>query len=171
MNSSSYIRLVGRTAILLAASMAVPASFGAATGRLEAQAQLLDHAEFKCANCFFAPSTHYYCFAVSNNILIGYQNTPVLNYQDDSKNYLTSVRPRWAAWTAPGQTVPISYDDKHIWVTRPDGKEATRGVLAQLRGLFIWASRGKSQQVRLTRSSMHDIFINNDLCRAAGKSN
>ena len=47
---------------------------------------------------------------------------------------------------APGQTVPISYDDKHIWVTREDGK-----------------------QVRLTQTYSRDIFTN-DRCRAAVKA-
>ena len=128
-------------AVLLAAQV----SLGVAADRQQAQAQLLDHAEFLCANCLFGASDYYFCFAVDNKILTGYQRTRVLNWEDKSKNYLTIVRPRWSAWTAPGQTVPISYDGKHIWVSRANGK-----------------------QVKLTRNSTRDIFVNNDRCRDDG---
>jgi hypothetical protein len=144
MKSYSYLRSVIRKSICVAASLAAPVSFGASADRQQAQAQLLDHAEFLCANCLFGASDYYYCFAADNKVLIGYQRTRVLNWQDKSKNYLTSVNPEWAAWTASGQNVPIGYDDKHIWVSRADGK-----------------------QVRLTRSSTRDIFLNNDRCRGA----
>jgi hypothetical protein len=40
--------------------------------------------------------------------------------------------------------VPISYDDTHIWVARPDGKS-----------------------VKLTQNYSHDVFIANDRCREA----
>ena len=149
----------------MAASLAAPVSFGAAAGRQQVQAQLLDHAEFLCANCFFGPSDYYYCFAADNKVLIGYQRTPVLNWRDQSKNYLTPVHPGWAAWTAPGQTVPISYDDKHIWVSRADGKQVRRGFWAHVKAVAIWVSRADGKQVKLTRSSLRDIFTNNDRCR------
>src|SRR5580658_9503825 len=113
MNLYSYIR----TSICVAAALAAPALFGATGDKQQAQAQLLDHAEFLCANCFFGASDYYYCFAADNKILIGYQRTPVLNWEDKSKNYLAPAHPAWAAWTAPGQTAPISYDDKYIWVS------------------------------------------------------
>jgi hypothetical protein len=147
MNSHSYIRSVIWTSVCLAVSLAAPVSFGEAADRQQAQAQVLDHAEFLCANCLFGASDYYYCFAAENKVLIGYQRTRVLNWQDKSKNYLTSAIPGWAAWTAPGQTVPITYDDKHIWVSRADGK-----------------------QVKLTQSSLRDIFTNNDRCRIADKA-
>jgi hypothetical protein len=148
MNSYSCIRSVIRTSVCVAALLAALVSFGAVAGRQQVQAQVLDHAEFLCANCLFGASDYYYCFAADNNkLLIGYQRTRVLNWQDQSKNYLTIARPEWAVWTAPGQTVPISYDDKHIWVSRADGK-----------------------QVRLTRSPLRDIFLNNDRCRDADKA-
>ena len=167
MNSDSYVRFAARVAVCVAASLAAPASFGAEPDRAQVQAQLLDHAEFLCANCFFGASKHFYCFQADNQILIGYQKVPVFNFEDQSKNYLTSVRPRWTVWTAPGQTVPISYDDRHIWVTRPEPKEAPRGIRGHLKGAFIWTSRGESQQVRLKRSSIRDIFISSDACRGA----
>jgi len=129
----------------MAVLLAAPVSLGVAADRQQAQAQLLDHAEFLCANCLFGASDYYFCFAVDNKILTGYQRTRVLNWEDKSKNYLTIVRPRWSAWTAPGQTVPISYDGKHIWVSRANGK-----------------------QVKLTRNSTRDIFVNNDRCRDDG---
>ena len=163
MNSYSYIRSVIRTSVCVAASLAAPVSFGAAAGRQEVQAQLLDRAEFPCANCFFGAADYYYCFAADHKVLVGYQRTPVLNWRDKSKNYLTTVHPAWAAWTAPGQTVPISYDDKHIWVNR--AKQVRRGFWAHLKAVAFWASRADGKQVRLTQSSMRDIFTNNDQCR------
>jgi hypothetical protein len=144
MKSYRYIRSLIGTSVYVAASLAAPVSFGAAADRHQVQAQLLDNAELLCANCFFGASDYYYCFATDNTVLIGYQRIPVLNWRDKSKNYLTRVHPAWAAWGPPGQTVPISYDDKHIWVTRVDGK-----------------------QVKLTQSYSRDIFTSNDRCQEA----
>ncbi len=152
----------------MAASLAAPVSFGAAADRQQAQAQLLDHAEFLCANCLFGASDYFYCFAADNKILIGYQRTRVLNWQDETKNYLTGVHGGWAAWTAPGQTVPISYDDKHIWVSRAEVKQVRRGLRANVKAMARWVIRADSKQVRLTRSPLRDIFANNDRCRDAG---
>src|SRR5580704_8209660 len=121
MMSRFYVRPVAWVSVCVAALLAAPVSFGTAADRQQAQAQVLDHAEFLCANCFYGASEYYFCFAVDNKILTGYQRTRVLNWEDKSKNYLTVVKPGWSAWTAPGQTVPISYDDKHIWVSRGDG--------------------------------------------------
>ena len=45
-----------------------------------------------------------------------------------------------------GQTVPLRYDEKHIWLTGPKGK-----------------------QVKLTQDYTTDIFLNNQQCRAAVK--
>jgi hypothetical protein len=154
----------------VAASLAAPVSFGAAAGRQQVPAQLLDRAEILCDNCFFGPSDYYYCFAVDNKILVGYQRVPVLNWQDKSKNYLTPVHPAWAAWAAPGQTVPISYDDKHIWVSRANGKPVRRDLWAHLKALAFWVSRGDGKQVKLTQSPLRDIFTNNDRCRGADRA-
>jgi hypothetical protein len=142
----SSARSVIRMSVCVAASLAAPACFGAAAERQQAQAQLLDHAELPCTNCFFGTSDYYYCFAADNKVLLAYQRTWVINWTDGSKNYLTKVHRGWTVWTAPGQTVPISYDDEHIWVTRPDGK-----------------------QVRLIESYSRDIFTN-DRCRGAVKA-
>jgi hypothetical protein len=136
-----------RTLILMSA-LAAPALLGAAAEREQVQAQLLDHAEALCDNCFFGPSYYYYCFAADNKVLIGYQRTQVLNWEDKSKNYLTRAHSAWKVWEAPGETVPLSYDDKHIWVTRPDGKK----------------------QVKMHRISSSDIFLNNKQCQDAGKA-
>ncbi len=136
----------GFRSLILVLVLAAPALFAAAE-RQQAQAQLLDHAEQLCDNCFFGSSYYYYCFAVDNKVLIGYQRTQVLNWEDKSKNYLTRVHPTWKVWDAPGETVPLSYDDKHIWVTRPDSKK----------------------QVKLQRTSSGDIFLNNNQCRDAAK--
>jgi hypothetical protein len=107
--------------ILVAA--AVPVSFGAAADRQQVQAQVLDQNRYLCDNCFFGPSTYYFCFAAGNKVLIGRQKVPVLNWRNDDKNYFTKVHKGWTPWTAPGQSVQLSYDDKDIWVSRPDGKE------------------------------------------------
>jgi hypothetical protein len=144
MHSYSYIRTRTRTSVSVAALLAAPVSWGAVADRQQARAEVLDHAELLCANCFFGSSDYYYCFAADDKVLIGYQRTPVLNWQDQSKNYLTRVHRGWTVWTPPGQTVPISYDDKHIWVTRTDGK-----------------------QVKLTQTYSRDIFTHNDRCREA----
>jgi hypothetical protein len=135
-----------RSVILMSVFVTAPALFGTAAVRQQGQAQLLDHAESLCDNCFFGPSYYYYCFNVDNKVLIGYQRTQVLNWEDKSKNYLTRVHSAWKVWDAPGETVPLSYDDKHIWVTRPNGK-----------------------QVKMHRTASGDIFINNSQCRDAGK--
>ena len=129
---------------------------------------MLDHAEFLCDNCFFGASKHFYCFAADNKILVGYQKFPVLNYQDRSKNYLTRYHPVWAAWTASGQTVPISYDTKHIWVSRAEGKAVKPSFQAYLKAIGLWVTRSDSKkQVRLTQTPIRDIFTGNDRCRGA----
>jgi len=164
MNSS--FRSGIRVFVCVAAAMAAPASFGAGPEPAKAQAQLLDHAEFLCANCFFGPSDYFYCFAADNQILVGYQRTPVMNWQDKSKNYLTSPHHAWTPWTAEGQTVPISFDDKHIWVARTDDNPSKAGFGAHVKAFANWVSRGNSKKVRLTRSPLRDIFTN-DRCRNA----
>ena len=133
--------------ICVALWLAAPAVFGAATDRPEVPARLLDHAELLCDNCLFGASYYYYCFEADNKILIGYQRTRVLNWEDKSKNYLTKAHKGWTVWTPPGETVPISFDDSHIWVTRPNGKS-----------------------VKLTQSYSRDVFITNGQCREAVKT-
>jgi len=159
-----------RTFVCVAASLTVSISLGSAADRQQAQAQLLDHAEFRCANCFFGASDHYYCFAADNQILVAYQKTPVLNWRDDTKNYLTAIHPSWEAWSAAGATVPISYDREHIWVTRPNGGQEPSGFWAHLKAVGFWASRGNSKQVKLKRSGMRSIFTNSDVCRNTGQA-
>jgi hypothetical protein len=151
MNSHSRVRLFIWMSVCLAATLAVPASFGKAADRQQAQAQVLDRAEYLCDNCLFGPSYYYFCFSADNKILIAYQRIPVINWEDKSKNYLTKVRHKWDVWSAPGQTVPISYDDKHIWVTRTDAK-------------------GKENEVKMIQNYKTDIFTNDARCRAAVKS-
>jgi hypothetical protein len=153
--------------VCVAASLAAPILFGATPVRQQASAQLLDRAEFLCDNCFFGASDYYYCFAADSKILVGYQKAPVLNWRDKSKNYLTPAHPGWEEWAAPGQTVPISYDDKHIWVNRAPAEQGKKGFWAHFRAIGMWAGRSHGKQVRLTQSSMRDIFTNNDQCRGA----
>ena len=129
-------------ALVLAASV----SFGARTDLRQAQARVIDHAELLCSNCLFAPSDYYYCFAVDDKILIGYQRAPVLNWRDKSKNYLTKFHHAWLPWAPPEHGITISYDEKHLWVVRPGGKH-----------------------VKLIRDYSGDVFTSNSGCRQAVK--
>jgi hypothetical protein len=158
----SYVRVLIRTSACVAVSLAASAAFAADDAPQPAQAQLLDQAKYLCTNCFFGTTRYYYCFEADKQILVGYQKTRVLNWEDNTKNYLTSVNPGWEAWTPSGQTVSIRYNEKHIWVTRADGGRAPHGFLARLVGGISGSER---KPVRLNRSSLRDIFINNDLCR------
>ena len=167
---NAHTRSVIRASVCMAAALIAPVSFGAAASRPQVQAQLLDHAEFLCDNCFFGASTYYYCFAAGDNILVGYQKTPVLNYTDKSKNYLTPVHGGWASWTAPSQTVPLSYDDKHIWVSRPEPPPVKRNFWGHLKDAGAWVIRAKpKKQVQLTRSPLRDIFANSSRCRGTDR--
>jgi len=122
------------------------AAFAAAPDTQEAQGQLLDRNEYLCSNCFFGASTYYYCFEAGNKILIGYQKIPTLNWKDPASNDLAKVHKSWKPLTADGKDVPLRYDDKHIWVTGPNGKT-----------------------VKLTQDYNTDIFVNNSQCRSAVK--
>lgn len=112
----------------------------------QVQGQLLDQNEYLCSNCFFGASTYYYCFEAGDKTLIGYQKIPTFNWKDQSANSLTRVHKSWTPWAGEGQTVPLRYDDKNIWVTRPDGKA-----------------------VKLKQDYTTDIFVNNSQCRNAVK--
>jgi len=165
MNSYLWIRSVIR-ASACAATLLAATSLAAAASRVQAQAELLDQAEFRCANCLFGASEHYYCFAAGPLVLVGYQKTPVVNWHDDSKNYLTLLYPRWANWTPPVDTVKISYDDKHIWVDRTEDRQIRRTFwtpLKSIRRLIV----GDNKALRLRRRSSPGIFMNNDRCRGS----
>ena len=162
------LRAPVRIAVLLAAWIPVAAAADAAPA--QAQAQLLDHAEFLCANCFFGPSDYHYCFAAGNTILTGHRKTPVMNWRDETKNYLTPLHAPWAAWSAPGLTVPIRYDDRHIWLPKAGKSQPRQGHWKSAKALAAWISRADSKKdVRLTRDSKRDIFTN-DQCRGAARS-
>jgi hypothetical protein len=132
-------------AFVLIASAAQPA-WAATPAKPEVQAQLLDRNEYLCDNCLFGSSSYYYCFEADNKILIGYQKVPVINWKDPASNDLTKLHKSWEPWTSEGQMVPLRYDDKYIWLTRPDGK-----------------------QVKLKQDYTTDIFINSQQCRTAVK--
>lgn len=140
------MKLVRR--FFLLAFIAIPATLYPAAGpdKPQVQAQVLDQNQYACASCFFGASTYYYCFEADNKVLIGYEKIPTMNWIDPQKNWLTKVHKSWRPWVADGQTVPLRYDEKHIWLTGPNGK-----------------------QVRLSQDYTTDIFINNQKCRAAVK--
>lgn len=169
MNPFSHARFAARLAVCVAAALAAPFAFGADAGPAKTQAVLLDHAEFPCANCFFGVSDRYYCFAADNKVLIGHYRVPVLNWKDDSKNYLTSVHGGWADWSASGRAVPIRYNDRNIWMPRPE-KEIKHGFGASVKAALVWIARAKSKEVKLARSSPRDIFIKNEQCRGTDKA-
>ena len=121
-------------------------ALAAAPDKPQVQGQLLDHNEYLCSNCFFGASTYYYCFEADKKILIGYEKIPTLNWQDPASNDLKKVHKSWTPLTAEGQTVPLRYDDKYIWVDRPGAKA-----------------------VRLKQDYNTDIFVNNSQCRSAVK--
>lgn len=165
MKFPSFLRFALGAALSLAGLHAPSAV--AAEQRTQAQAQVLDRAEFACDNCFFGARKEFYCFSAGNQILIAYQKTPVINYTEKSKNYLTPVRPSWTTWTPSGETVPISYDQKHIWLSRDEVAKAAPGFWARLKHTAIWASHGEGKKVKLTRSNVSDIFMNDNRCHAA----
>jgi len=140
-----------RTFFAFVFAFSVTCSFAAAPDKPQVQAQLLDSNEYACANCFFGAGTYYFCFGADNKVLIGYEKIPTMNWIDPSANWLTKVHKSWQPGlskdqTAEGQTVHLRYDEKHIWLTGPNGK-----------------------QVRLTQDYTTDIFLNNQQCRAAVK--
>ena len=163
----SYRSIRSLTSAAFWAAALVPIALKAADSRVQAQAVVLDRAEFPCANCLFGENHYYYCFAVGPQVLVGYQTARVVNWKDDSKNYLTPFYPPWVEWSPPAPTLSISYDDKHIWVSRPE-RAATRSTfwapLRGIRGLF----GSVSKPVRLKRSSARDVFLNSDRCRPSG---
>jgi len=108
------------------------------------QGKLLDSNEYLCSNCFFGANKYYYCFEADTKVLIGYQKVPVLNWKDPESNDLEKLHGAWRQWKKEGQTVPLRYDAKDIWVTQPDGK-----------------------QVKLKQDYSTDIFVNNSECRKA----
>ncbi len=162
------VRLPVRLAFWVATAMAVPLAFGA-DGGVQTKAQLLDHAVFPCANCFFGASDHYYCFAADSKVLIAHRRTPVLNWKDNSKNYLTKLHGGWADWSASGEYVPIRYDDRHIWAPRPEA-EPRRGFWGRIKGAAAWVARANSKQVKLDRTSPRDIFTGNEQCRGTDRA-
>jgi hypothetical protein len=131
--------------------LVAPCSFAATPDRPEVQAQLLDQNQYTCSNCFFGASTYYYCFEADNKVLIGYQKIPTMNWIDPSTNWLTKMHKSWQPAVAndkaaEGPSVPLRYDDKFIWLTGPNGKQA-----------------------KLKQDYTTDIFINNQKCRTAIK--
>ena len=170
MSKNSHVRLAARIAVCLAAALAAPFAFGADAGGVRTQARLLDSAVFPCVNCFFGTADRYYCFAADNKVLIGHRRTPVLNWKDNSKNYLAKVHGGWADWSAPGESVPIRYDDKHIWLPRPEEKQGRRGLWGSLKSAAAWITRANSKQVTLARSSPRDIFTGNEQCRGTDRA-
>ena len=136
---------------LLLIAFSVPSAFAAAPDKPTVQGKLLDENEYPCNNCFFGASTYYFCFEADNKILIGYQKIPTMNWRDPQANWLTKVHKSWTPLTPEGdqsgaQAFPLRYDEKDIWITRPDGK-----------------------QLKLKQDYSTDIFINSQRCRAAVK--
>ena len=122
----------------------IGAAVAAAPEKPTVQAQLLDSNQYLCSNCFFGASTYYYCFEADNKVLVGYEKNPTLNWRDPASNDLIKLHHSFRALSTENQTVQLRYDDKNIWVKRPDGKES-----------------------RLKQDYNTDIFVNSSQCRGA----
>jgi hypothetical protein len=153
-NRSFRRALIGIAACAGVLLLAAPASLAAPPPRHDVQAQLLDQAAFLCDNCFFGAHDYFYCFGTDSMVLIGVQRTPVVNWWDKTKNYLTEVHPSWKQLDAPTEMVSISYDDKHIWVNRAD-QDAVKKAGGRLHAVIK-----ESKDVRLLRDEKHDVFTN-----------
>ena len=134
-----------RSCAFLTLALVLPATFAAAPELPKVNAQLLEHGEYLCNNCFFGTSDYYYCFKADNRILIGHQKVPTMNMQDRNKNYFTKYRKNWTNWKADGDSVSLKYDDKYIWLPNVNGKK----------------------DVRLTQDYERDIFPAGGQCRPA----
>jgi hypothetical protein len=136
---------------LLVIAFSIPLAFGGAPDKPTVQGKLLDQNTYPCENCFFGASTYYFCFEADNKILIGYEKIPTMNWRDSQANWLTRVHKSWKPLATEGdasgaQTFPLRYDEKDIWITRPEGKP-----------------------IKLKQDYATDIFINSQACRAAVK--
>jgi hypothetical protein len=100
------------------------------------QAVLLDHAEYICSNCLFGNSDYYFCFDVNSKILIGHEKIRTQTWMKAPENLLETR----------GNTVPIRFDDKYIWIPGPNGKEQ-----------------------RLTQDYTRKLFTFSDACQRAVK--
>jgi hypothetical protein len=124
-----------RIFLCFAIALAVPASFGATEDKTQAQAVMLDHNEFPCSNCLFGISDYYFCFDANNKILIGHDKVRTQTWMKNPTDLMER-----------GKTVPVRFDEKHIWVTRANGKE-----------------------LKLTQDYSKKIFLQNDRCQRAAK--
>lgn len=126
-------------------AVSVPALSAAENKGQETQAQILEQANFDCANCFFGAGDYYFCFEANNKVMLAHDKVYMFNWTDPSKNYFGKVYSRWKIPNPSGQSVTIQYNDRHVWMPRADGK-----------------------QVRLTLDYSRDIFTDSR-CRAAVK--
>jgi hypothetical protein len=124
-----------RIYLCLAIALAVPASFGATDDKTQAHAVMLDHNEFPCSNCLFGISDYYFCFEASNKILIGHHKVRTQTWMKNPTDLMER-----------GKTLPVRFDDKHLWVTRANGKE-----------------------LKLTQDYTKKIFLQSDRCQRAVK--
>jgi hypothetical protein len=102
----------------------------------QTQAILLDHSEYLCNNCLFGNSDYYFCFDVNSKIVIGHEKIRTQTWMKAPEALLS----------ARGQTVPIRFDDKYIWIPGPKGKEQ-----------------------RLTQDYTKKLFTFSDVCQRATK--
>ena len=117
---------LGFRIIVLMSVAAASAVFGATAERHRRKRSCLITPKRCAIIAFSGLATTIIVLRPTIQLLIGYQRTQVLNWEDKSKNYLTRVHRAWKVWDAPGEMVPLSYDNKHIWVTRPDGKKRVK---------------------------------------------
>jgi len=136
---SDNMKSMNRALICLGLALAVSIVAGAKDKRIpgpQTQAVLLDHAEYLCNNCFFGASDYYFCFDVNSKILIGHEKIVVQTWMKAPENLIAGR----------GQTVPIKFDDKYIWIPGPKGKDQ-----------------------RLIQDYSKDLFTFSDACRKAAR--
>ena len=134
-----------RRLLVLTLAGSVPVLFAASSEQQQTQAEILEQASFPCSNCFFGNTYYFFCFQADDQILLAQHKFPTINYSDSRKNFLGKVRKSWRDPTPNGESVAIRYDDKHVWLSRSDGK-----------------------LIRLNRENSRDVFTNPQ-CRAAVK--
>lgn len=111
----------------------------------EAQAKILEQEKYPCENCFFGGTDYFFCFEADNQVLVAHDKIPTMNWTDPNKNYFGKLHGSWKNPAPENESLKISYDDRHVWMARADGK-----------------------QIRLDREVSHDPFTNPQ-CRGAVK--
>jgi len=72
---------------------------------------------------------YYFCFDVNSKILIGHEKIRTQTWMKAPQNLLGER----------GQTVPIRYDDRYIWIPGPKGKKTSASRRDYSKKLFTFS--------------------------------